>query len=394
MIYLDSGAENYYNGHYWADLSVAMSKNYGGNRIVAISHNEFPWWEYRYMSHTYYTQRGYQNTLVGIESGFADDDAIRTTNDVWNHPDYRYHLAAEMTAAIGGSIAFAMSGEYGKPVEHKVNLELEIGRTEKYYIVINAPTTINVSSRWYGGNASFSILAPDESEIAYREFNASSPWGTVDVFSQPVTETGLYKLYLENIGFSEIGFELTYSYDTDSNGNDVMDSQEYWIDTVLFELDDDGDTLSNADEIILGTNPESSDSDADSLPDPWEIEYGLNPTYAQDAMEDEDGDGLSNLQEFVLGLNPLRSDSDHDSLPDGWEVEFGLDPLVNDALEDPDEDDKSNLEEFLDGTDPLVADIEPVRFPIEWVIAPSAVITLAVAFYAYNKYRERTWTEY
>ncbi|MHA1863483.1 MAG: M28 family peptidase, partial [Candidatus Thorarchaeota archaeon] len=196
MVYLDSGPTNYHKGQYWAELSEAMSKNYGSNRITSISHNEFGYWGFRYMTHTYYLDRGYHNTLIGIESGFADDDAIRTTNDVWTHPDYRYYLGAEMTASIGASIAFTMSREYGKPVERRVNLEIAIGRTDSYYIPISAPTTINVSSRWFGGNASFSIIDPDDNVIAFQEYNQTSPWTTVDVFSHSVTQPGLYRLYL------------------------------------------------------------------------------------------------------------------------------------------------------------------------------------------------------
>ena len=299
-----------------------------------------------------------------------------------------------MTATIGGSIAFTMSREYGKPVEHIINLELEIGRSKSYYIPINAPTTINVSSRWFGGLTSFTILDSDDNVLAFQGYNHTSPWTAVDVFSHPVSEPGLYRLFIQNTGPSAIGHELEYSYDTDTNGNDVMDSQEYWLDTALFELDDDGDTLSNAYEIILGTNPQSSDSDSDNLPDTWEIEYGLNPTNAADAMEDADFDNLSNLQEYILGLNPLLPDSDFDLLPDAWEVQFGLNPLIDDSLEDPDEDERNNLEEFLDGTDPLVAEREVVRFPVEWILAPSLVITLGIAFYAYTKHREHTWNEY
>jgi hypothetical protein len=394
MVYLDGGPSNYHKGPYLAELAETMSKNYGGNRIVTVPHYDFDWWEYRYMSHTYYVQRGYQNTLIGIESGFADDDAIRTISDEWNNPNYRYSLGAEMTAAIGGSIAFTMAREYGRPVEHRVNLELSIARSESYYMAINAPTTINVSSRWYGGNASFTLLDSNNVIVTYEERTYASPWETVEVFSQPVIEPGIYRLFIENIGASPVGFDLIYSYDTDSNGNGIMDSQEYWLDTSLFDVDDDGDTLSNAYEIILGTDPESLDSDSDQLPDQWEVENGLNPAYAPDAMDDADGDSLSNLQEYILGLNPFSADSDQDHLPDNWEIQYGLNPFVDDSQEDPDEDEKSNLDEYLDGTNPLVADVVVTRFPVEWIIAPSLVVILVLAYYEYNRHLERNWTEY
>ena len=393
MVYTNTGMSQYYRNHYWADLSVAMSKNYGDDLITAVSSSDFPYWGYRYLSHTYYVERGYMNTLIGIESGFIDP-AIRTVEDVWTNPAYRYNLGAEMTAAIGGSIAFTMSREYGKPVTQNFNFELPIGESQSYYLVISAPTTINLTARWFGGNASFSLQDPLDNELAFAAYPHTSAWNSTDIFSQPVVDPGLYRLNIENIGMSQVGFELHYSYDTDTNGNGVMDSEEYWIDSALFALDDDGDTLSNAYEIILGTDPQSNDSDHDSMPDLYEIEYGFDPTDPADAMEDADSDSLSNLQEYLLGLDPLSPDSDNDALPDAWEVEYGLNPLFDDSNEDPDHDEKTNLDEYLDGTDPLVADIEPQRFPIEWIAVPSLVITLVAGFYAYNRYRERTWTEY
>lgn len=394
MVYLNVGPSNFHVGQYWAELSEAMSKNYGINRINAIPNSEFGYWSSWPLSHTYYVERGYQNTMIGIESGFADDDAIRTIYDIWTHPDYRYYLGAEMTAAIGASIAFTMSREYGKPVEREVNLELGIGRTESYYIPINTPTTISVSARWFGGNTSFSIRDPNDSTIASQEYNHTSPWTTLDVLSVPITQPGLYRLYLENTGMSNVGIELKYSYDSDIDGNGILDSQEYWLDTTLFEQDGDGDSLSDAHEIIIGTDPESSDTDSDNMPDPWEVQYGFNPLDASDAIADADNDALSNMQEFILGLNPLLSDSDSDLLPDGWEVQYGLDPLMDDSLEDPDEDEKSNLQEYLDGSDPLVAEREVMTVPVVWIATPSLVIVIGVIYYSWNRHQERTWTEF
>jgi len=380
-------------GQYWAELSEAMSKNYGTNRITAVRSSEFSYWSYRYMTHTYYVDRGYLNTIIGIESGFPDDD-IREVTDIWTNPNYRYNLGREMTAAIGASIAFTMSREYGKPVEYNINLELPSGRTTSYYIPISAPTTINVSSRWFGGNISFSIQDPNNNIVVSQEYDHASPWTTIDVLSHSITQVGLYRFNLTNTGMSRVGIELHYSYDSDIDGNDVLDSQEYWLDIALFNQDEDGDSLSDAHEIIIGTDPESSDSDADNLPDAWEIEFGFNPLNPLDALADSDNDTLSNLQEFILGLNPLLSDSDMDLLPDAWEVQYGLNPLIDDSLEDPDEDEKSNLQEYLDGTDPLVDKREPMTIPVIWYVAPSLVIVSGVIIYAWTKHRERNWSGY
>jgi len=394
MVYPELRADMFHMGQYWAELSEVLSKNYGANRINAVPNGEFAFWEFRYLSHTAFLERGYMNTMVAIESGFADDDAIRTNNDVWYNQDYRYFLGAEMTAAIAASIAFTMSREYGKPVEHEVNLEVYIGRTNRFYIPISTPTTINVSSRWFGGTTSFSIQNPDGTTIAFRDYNHTSPWNTIDVFSHSITQPGMYSIDISNTGWSNVGMELHYSYDSDIDGNGILDSKEYWLDTALFEQDEDNDSLSDAQEIILGTNPESSDSDADNLPDLWELEFGFDPLDPLDAMADADNDTLSNLQEFILGLNPLLTDSDFDLLPDAWEIQYGLNPLIDDSFGDPDEDEKSNLQEFLDGTDPLYADREVMTIPVIWYLAPSLVIVSGVIFYAWTKHRERTWSEY
>lgn len=291
-------------------------------------------------------------------------------------------------------MAYTMSRKYGEPMIGDFNLELGIGRTKSYYIPISAPTSINVSSRWFGSNTSFSLYNPEDTRIAYQQYNYTSPWESTDVFSQSVVQPGLYRLVLENIGLSKIGYELQYSYDSDIDGNGIMDSQEYWLDTALFEQDLDGDSLSDADEIIIGSDPENSDSDADTMPDAWEVEYGLDPAYAPDAMLDADNDGLSNLEEFNLGLNPISSDSDSDLIPDEWEVAYGLNPLLDDSLEDPDEDEKSNLQEYLDGSNPLIAEREVMTIPVVWIATPSLVIVAGVLYYAWTKHRERTWTEY
>lgn len=394
MVYLSTGPDNVHLGQYWAELSESMSKNYGLNRISSVSHAEVDYWGSRYMSHTYYYESGFMGTMIGIESGFTVDPSIRSLEDNYLNPTFRYYLGTEMTAAIGGSIAFTMSREYGRPIEYDIELEIEIGRTKSYYLPINTPTFINVSARWFGGNTAYSILDSENNIIARHEYNYTSPWTAIDIFTQAITQPGLYRLFIENTANHAIGYELQFSYDSDIDGNDVMDSQEYWIDTELFEQDDDGDSLSNAYEIILGTDPENSDSDSDGLPDSWELEYGLDPLNILDAMADADNDTLTNIQEYILGLDPLQVDTDLDYLPDAWEVEYGLNPLFDDSLEDPDEDEISNLQEYLEGTDPLHAKEEVMTIPVIWIATPSLVIVAGVAYYAFTKHRERTWTEY
>lgn len=394
MVYLDAGYSNFHLGQYWAELAQSMSRNLGNSLIKAVPHDDFDYWNWHYMEHTYYQDRGYLQSMCAIESGYADDASIRSPEDTWDNENFRYFLGVEMTAAIGASIAFTMSRAYGDVVHYNYNFELGVGRSRSYYLPISTPTIINVTSRWFGGPTSFALENPSGTLIEYELFNHTSAWETTDVFSIPVNQKGFYRLIVSNIADQAVGYVFDYYYDSDIDGNGVLDSEEYWLDESLFKQDSDSDSLSDAFEIIIGTDMHSSDSDSDTLPDPYEVEHGLDPTDPSDAEEDADGDSLTNAYEYNLGLNPFSSDSDGDLIPDAWEIEYGLDPLSDDANEDPDEDEKSNLEEYLDGTNPLVAEREVMTIPIMWLLVPSAILVVGIAVYGWSKYQERTWSEF
>ncbi len=70
--------------------------------------------------------------------------------------------------------------------------------------------------------------------------------------------------------------------------------------------DQDGDGLITSIEYLLNTQIQNWDSDGDSLPDGWEWKYGLNPLSASVGDDgqtgDPDGDQLTNLQEYSYGL--------------------------------------------------------------------------------------------
>lgn len=122
--------------------------------------------------------------------------------------------------------------------------------------------------------------------------------------------------------------------------------------------DTDGDGLLDGQEFFIGTDPTMKDTDGDGLSDGWEENNGLNPLW-----DDSDGDGLSDGWEVDHGLDPLNSDTDEDGMPDGWEVDHGLKPSKNDALDDPDNDGLSNIEEYIHGTDPLDPDTDGDGIP-------------------------------
>lgn len=74
--------------------------------------------------------------------------------------------------------------------------------------------------------------------------------------------------------------------------------------TFVVKCDSDGDGLLNDEEYELGTDP-------------------LNP--------DTDGDGLTDYEETLHGTDPLSSDTDGDGLLDGDEIRLGTDPLKVDT---------------------------------------------------------------
>ena len=70
--------------------------------------------------------------------------------------------------------------------------------------------------------------------------------------------------------------------------------------------DQDGDGLITSIEYLLNTHIQNWDTDGDELPDGWEWKYGLNPLsglVGDDGQTgDPDGDQLTNLQEYSYGI--------------------------------------------------------------------------------------------
>jgi len=365
--------DSYYHlTRYWAELAKAMSKNYGVNIVGTRSSNSFPYWESS--DHYLFFTRGYQSSFCVFESGVAYDTAYRTNNDVWSRSEYSYFIGAETTRFIGASMAFTMGRAFGQKTQITDSLLLFQAATYTYYFPISDSTTINITARWFGGGANFTLTDPSDTVLNWSAQTDTHPWIPTQVLSTPVTQKGLYKLTISNIHSGSIGVDIYIEYDSDLNDNNINDSQEYWIPTALFSLDSDNDMISDAMEIIYGTDSQNPDSDFDTMPDGWELERGLDPTDPNDANEDADGDTLTNAQEYYFGTDIFNVDSDFDKMPDNWELEYGLNPLVNDADENPDNDNYTNLEEYLRGSNPLVAEFEIEQ--TLWVAIPSAAIAL------------------
>ena len=151
---------------------------------------------------------------------------------------------------------------------------------------------------------------------------------------------------------------------TDSDGDGVLDGDEFIFGTHPLQLDSDSDGLSDGAEVANGTDPlvdntTMTDIDGDDIPDSYEIAVGLDETEVNGPSQDSDGDGYNDRFEYLYGLDPLidnsaDADSDGDGILDSIETVTGTDPSVADGSDDPDGDGITNLEEIANGTLPTV----------------------------------------
>ncbi|MFW9926666.1 MAG: M28 family metallopeptidase [Candidatus Thorarchaeota archaeon] len=379
--YADSAP--YRVSHYWADLVEMVGNLYASDFVRVVPSSSFPLWTDS--DHIEFYRNGYPNVVCAYESGYVFDSISGTQSDVYTQYLYNYYLGCATAGAIGASMAFSMSHAYGEPIIHDLNGLITGGSERTFHLAITTSTSIEINSRWWGGGADFRVYDYNWQLIANAYFSDSSAWESTHVMTIPVSIPGMYHVVVETLNMTNLGYEISFEYDADVNGNDIPDRNEYWIDTSLFQTDGDSDELSDAMEIILGTNSDSPDSDSDFMSDGWEYEYGFNPLDASDGLEDADSDGVSNSNEFLNSLNPYSSDTDMDLMPDSFELENGLNPLINDADLDLDGDGKSNLDEYLDGTDPQVMQQDTID-PIAIAIPSSFVILIGVGVYLSKKY--------
>jgi len=361
---------------YWADLVQTMSSYYGRDEIVSVpGFLELPIWNLG--DHVAFINRGFSGTVTAFESGYDTDDAYQTGADVYYHPGYNYGLAKELAASIGASMGYTMGRTIGRPRQINTSIIIESESVETFYIPITTPTDLEIICRWFGGPASFYLVDPNNALIGSAEFDHPSAWESVNLFDIPVSVQGLYTLYILT-GDDDVGFELRYSYESDIDGNGILDRNEFWLDPIYFTTDIDADGLNAAEELFLRTDDENRDSDGDLMDDKFEVDNGFDPTNPSDGSGDADRDGLTNAEEYSLGLNLFSSDSDNDLMDDKWEVENGLRPLFDDSMLDADGDGKTNLQEYLEETDPNFVERDPI--PIIWLIAPLVMIAGIVGF--------------
>ena len=277
-------------------------------------------------------------------------------------------------------MAFTMARTYGEPTNFSQKFTLIPSHEKNLTFAISTPTIINVTARWWGGGTTITLFDPSGQLITQMVDSDASPWEHTQIMSQSVESEGLYRLNVANHGGTSVGHEISITYDTDIDGNEVLDRNEFWFGNEFFSLDSDLDTISDGQEMLIGTLANSSDSDSDSLPDAWEIENGLDPLDPSDAAEDNDSDGVVNAVEFAYNCNPNNPDSDFDNMPDLWEIQNGLNPTIDDSLGDPDHDAVTNIQEYEQGTNPNYAEFRVERFAVPIFVVGSLVALVAVGY--------------
>ncbi|TFF94334.1 Zn-dependent exopeptidase M28 [Candidatus Thorarchaeota archaeon] len=343
----------FHESKYYSYLLKALSNNIGINIVDPTPSSRFFGWQRS--DHYSFVQEGYSQVSFLFESGFERDDSYHQPTDVWNNPLYNYTVATEAVKCIGASMAFVMAYAPSQLTHMDYEESLEPGQTRAYYIPISAPTNMTVYSNWTGGGLDFSLRSPSNLLIDEAQFSGSN-MDSVEALGGSAESLALYKVVVSNPSSTPVVYDISVRYDVDLNGDDILDSKQYWFDPIMFSLDLDGDDLSDGLEKLIGTSRTDSDSDGDAMPDGWEYFHGLDPL-TDDALEDPDNDTVLNLFEFGNSTDPQCSDTDQDALPDDWEIEHGLDPLTNDTAEDPDNDGFTNLEEYELDQDPNSPDM-------------------------------------
>jgi hypothetical protein len=374
---------DYHVAKYWADLAEMMGNLYGFDVTSSVPSSEFPLWSQS--DHISFFQEGYQSVICAYESGYSYDSVSGTANDVYSFSRFNYHLGRATAGVIGGCIAFSMSREYGEPIRHDITGIISGGFNRTLHIAITTPTRINATCRWWGGGVQFKVYNSLWHLVDNVVYPEASAWESQDVLSTQIGIPGLYYVVIDCLENYSLGYEITIEYDADVDGNGILDRNEYWLDSMLFQTDSDSDSLSDAMEMIVGTDVSAPDSDHDSISDGWEFDNGLDPLDASDAQEDADSDGVSNADEFLNSLDPHSADSDMDLIPDLYELENGLDPLVNDAEMDLDGDGKNNIDEYRDGSNPQVADQDVFDYML-LAIPSGAFVLFGVGAYLSKKY--------
>ena len=96
----------------------------------------------------------------------------------------------------------------------------------------------------------------------------------------------------------------------DADSDSIPDDWEFHFGIAAnASTDSDGDSLLDVDEFARGTDPTEDDSDGDGMPDGWEHAHSLNPLDPSDSDYDADGDSSPALVEYFIDSDPTVFDA-------------------------------------------------------------------------------------
>jgi len=368
----------FHESRYYAELMCMMSRNLGMSTLMTVSSVDSSYW--MYSDHASFIRRGYGNVLFMIEAG--DDSAYHTALDTWDNPSYDYTLAVDTVASVGASMAFTMSAGFGVSTNLEYEFLLAPDDTEIYYIIPSTTTNLTVSLKTDVGGADLT-LAHDGITVA-NAIAEEALTNVTELIDVVVSGEVLHSATVQNTGETQMSVTMTVQYDSDVNGDGILDRRQYWLSPGILTTDSDGDGLLDSLELGLGLDIFSYDTDHDVMSDYWEYMNGLDPS-KPDSEEDPDHDGVPNICEYGNGTLPLNNDTDSDMMPDLWEIQNGLNPRADDSQADPDNDGLSNLVEYQRGLDPNqydttsspLTELLPLTIAVSIVAASVVLIVLA-----------------
>ena len=332
----------YHKSLYLADLLVSFMKRSGLDIVQPVQKTSTD------SDHTSFWMWGFP--AVHVTSGHPVPVDMPPSDTASNVRFNRTQCMVLARAASSLAVYLASRGN-GRTTQLRLASTLGPGETSLLRAVIThthrpvvscANSTTDMILRVY--NETHTLL---ESEIPG---NTSFTYETdMDASLGPLT------LAVKNTANSTVKIDLLLEIESDVDGDNILDRDEYSWPAPDPPLDWDGDGLGDDLEHDIGTDIFNPDTDLDSLNDGIEVANGLNPLH-NDVLEDADSDGLINLREVQIGTNPLSNDTDSDLMPDLWEVTFFTNPLVDDSMDDPDNDTLTNLEEYVHSANPQSGD--------------------------------------
>jgi hypothetical protein len=286
---------------------------------------------------------------VNIRTGHTPDPELPAPPDTVYSPGYNRTHAVELAKACAATAVYLGLQGNGERTSFKIATQLLRGESVRIRPTMSLSQIIQID-----GCANASTGLSFSMTDANSEFILPlTPVSQHNFSLSTEVNSGLggISFMIQNTGNTTIELTAYLTYECDTDGNGVVDSEQYtWDEPVPF-LDWDEDGLSDSDEILHNTDIFIQDTDTDSMLDGYEVDFGLDPL-VQDDTGDLDGDGLSNIREHSIGTFPNSTDTDQDSMDDQWEVLYLTNPLLDDSGDDLDNDTLTNLEEYLYGADP------------------------------------------